>query len=413
MRMQSSVAVPSDSIPSPGYEASANREGVASSAGTPWYCYGVVFAATCIVVGILWDISWHSTIGRDTFWTPAHMVIYLGGTLGGSIGGWLVLQATFFGNAEQRAASVKLWGFRGPIGAWVSIWGSFAMLVSAPFDNWWHDAYGLDVKILSPPHSVLAAGMYFLVFGGLLLLTSVQNRAALRTESVAAAIRPPGSWLFAYAGGVLIAMGAIMVTEHSLPNHQHSASYYLTSSIVYPFYFAMLGRASKLRFPVTIAAGVYFLLSAGMMWILPLFAATPMLAPIYNPVTHMVPPAFPHLLIAPALVIDLLFLGLGRGRGWLRSTVLAVCVATAFLGMFLLVQWNFSKFLLSAGAENWFFAGNRFWSFADQAGPWHQQFWRTDVDPVTLASLGKIWLVALASTTVGLALGNWMSKVKR
>ena len=43
----------------------------------------VTLAATCIILGLLWDISWHSTVGRDTFWTSAHMVIYLGGTLGG------------------------------------------------------------------------------------------------------------------------------------------------------------------------------------------------------------------------------------------------------------------------------------------------------------------------------------------
>ena len=49
----------------------------AKTAALPWYCYAVVLGATSIVVGILWDISWHQTIGRDTFWTPAHMAIYL------------------------------------------------------------------------------------------------------------------------------------------------------------------------------------------------------------------------------------------------------------------------------------------------------------------------------------------------
>ena len=48
---------------------------------------------------------------------------------------------------------VRFWGFRAPLGAWVAIWGAFAMLTSAPFDDWWHNAYGLDVKVLSPPHS--------------------------------------------------------------------------------------------------------------------------------------------------------------------------------------------------------------------------------------------------------------------
>ena len=54
---------------------------------------------------------------------------------------------------------MRFWGFRAPLGAWVCIWGAFAMLTSAPFDDWWHNAYGLDVKILSPPHVVLAAGI--------------------------------------------------------------------------------------------------------------------------------------------------------------------------------------------------------------------------------------------------------------
>src|SRR6185295_2294254 len=117
-----------------------------------------------------WDISWHSTIGRDTFWTPAHMAIYLGGLVGGLCSGWLVLKTTFWGSAAERAASVRLWGLRGPIGAWVSIWGAAAMLTSAPFDDWWHNTYGLDVKILSPPHSILAAGMHHVVVGVVLLV---------------------------------------------------------------------------------------------------------------------------------------------------------------------------------------------------------------------------------------------------
>ena len=33
------------------------------------------------------------------------------------------------------------------------------MLTSAPFDNWWHNAYGLDVKIVSPPHTLLILGI--------------------------------------------------------------------------------------------------------------------------------------------------------------------------------------------------------------------------------------------------------------
>src|ERR1043166_5040435 len=166
---------------------------------TPWYCRAVLFAAACILVGIVWDISWHSTIGRDTFWTPAHMAIYLGGTVGGLVGGWLALKTTFFGTAAERDGSVTLWGMRAPLGAWVSIWGALAMLTSAPFDNWWHNAYGLDVKILSPPHSVLAAGMYHVVVGGWLLVLRLQNRSEGQAQ-------PRGSFFFVAAGGTLLGM---------------------------------------------------------------------------------------------------------------------------------------------------------------------------------------------------------------
>src|SRR5207253_2526196 len=81
-------------------------------------------AATSAKLGIIWDISWHRSIGRDTFWTPAHMAIYLGGVLAGLSCGWLALQTTFAGPPEARAASVRFWGFRAPLGAWLGIWGA-------------------------------------------------------------------------------------------------------------------------------------------------------------------------------------------------------------------------------------------------------------------------------------------------
>src|SRR6185503_14965188 len=149
----------------------------AAAPATPWYCRAMVVAGLFILIGIVWDISWHTVIGRDTFWTPAHICIHLGGTLGGLVSGWLVLRTTFAGTAADKAATIGLWGFRGPLGAWVTIWGALAMLTSAPFDDWWHEAYGVDVKILSPPHTVLALGMWAIMLGALFLILREQNLA--------------------------------------------------------------------------------------------------------------------------------------------------------------------------------------------------------------------------------------------
>ena len=53
------------------------------AAGVPWYVWCAVLGVTSAMIGGQWDISWHRSIGRDTFWTPAHMAIYLCGVLAG------------------------------------------------------------------------------------------------------------------------------------------------------------------------------------------------------------------------------------------------------------------------------------------------------------------------------------------
>src|SRR5436309_5677778 len=181
------MAVPVNSPPPPlvartqgvGPVTAVAHAGPAGSVrAIPWHVWVVLLAATSAIVGVIWDISWHRSIGRDTFWTPAHLAIYLGGILAGGSCGWLVLRTTLAGTPEERAAAVGFWGFRGPLGAWVAIWGAIAMITSAPFDNWWHNAYRLDVKVLSPPHVILAAGCTGIALGALLMVLALQNRAA-------------------------------------------------------------------------------------------------------------------------------------------------------------------------------------------------------------------------------------------
>src|SRR5437660_12296064 len=107
------------------------QTGSAHSEELPRSVYLAVAGLACLPIGVLWDISWHSTIGRDTFWTPAHIVTYIGGLVPRLTCGWLALKTHFFGSGEERTASVQFWGFRAPLGAWVAIWGCFTMLLSA------------------------------------------------------------------------------------------------------------------------------------------------------------------------------------------------------------------------------------------------------------------------------------------
>jgi hypothetical protein len=398
--MQSSVA----SFPANAADEVSSRTKAAS---LPWFVYAVVLGAACIPMGALWDISWHSTIGRDSFWTPAHMLIYLGGALPGFACGWLVFKTSFLATEAERAASVSYFGFRGPLGAWVTIWGAMTMLVSAPFDNWWHDAYGLDVEILSPPHTLLALGMYAVAVGAMLLALSWQNRGGEKIERAAGR-------LFLFAMGVLIVMASIILTEESYPNAQHTGKFYIICSVTYAFYLTLASRASRSRWGATWSATAYMAMVLLMVWGLPLFQSRPLLAPIYIQVDHMVPPVFPFLLIVPAIVMDLVHQRLGKERNFWRDSLLAIALGVTFLAIFIAVQWNFSAFLLkNPDAKNWFFAAGEQWPYFIRPGPWRNEFWNQRNEFLGVSSALIALAFAVGASRSGLALGTWMSKVRR
>jgi hypothetical protein len=105
-------------------------------ARVPAYVWASLASVTCVVGGVYWDLSWHMTIGRDSFWTPAHVAIQLGGILGGGAGAATIFATIFREHAALRGASIRVFGFRGPLGAFFAVWGAAAMVVSAPFDDW-------------------------------------------------------------------------------------------------------------------------------------------------------------------------------------------------------------------------------------------------------------------------------------
>ena len=367
-----------------------------------WHLLAVAFASTSIIVGSIWDISWHRSIGRDSFWTPAHMAIYLGGIVAGLSCGWQVLRTTFAGDARDRAACVSFWGFRGPLGAWVCIWGAFAMLVSAPFDDWWHNAYGLDVEILSPPHVVLAAGIFGIGVGAMLMTLARQNNAPATDR--------PLQRLFVYTGGLVILMVATLFTEYiMLPNGQHAPAFLFASAAIFPFLLVAIARGASSRWGASGAAAAYMGVTLVMIWILQLFPAQPMLAPIMRHVERMVPPSFPILLVAPALVIDYAINRMPAAAGRVRQYLFTIAAGIAAMAALGVVQWYFAEFLLTEHARNFFFAGD-LWGYDTAPGPFQYEFWGRSL---AVADVGWVALVAAASALAGLWWGNWMARVRR
>jgi hypothetical protein len=376
----------------------------ARTAPVPWYIWTCVIAITSASVGGIWDISWHKSIGRDTFWTPPHMLIYLCGILAGISCGYLILSSSFGRSAEARAGSVRIWGFRGPLGAFVCAWGGMAMITSAPFDNWWHDAYGLDVKVLSPPHVLLILGILVIRVGTLLLILGHLSGAegALRARLHA---------LMLYTCTFLLVTSFGVFQEFLLRNYMHSALFYLLLSLGPCFFFAGLYRMSDYRWAGTAVAGIYTLLNLLYVWILPLFPAEPKLGPVYQHVTHFVPPDFPILVIVPAFALDLARPHWRRWNAWAR----AAATAAIFLAAILAVQWPFADFLMTPAARNWFFGSQYFPFFVPSTTDWVRNVF-TQVEPAARQFWTRMgWALALGAlmARAGSSWGAWMRQVRR
>jgi hypothetical protein len=344
------------------------------------------------------------SIGRDTFWTPAHVAIYFCGVLAGISCGYLILSITFGLQSGAQEAAVRIWGFRGPLGAFIAAWGGIAMITSAPFDNWWHNAYGLDVKILSPPHVVLITGILAVKLGTLILILGAMNRAQGK-------LRNRLNWLFLYVGGTVIMQAGVLTAEYTWRGAMHSALFYRVVALAIPIPLVAVSKASGHRWPSTIVAAIYTAFWLGMLWILPLFPAEPKLGPVYQRVAHFIPLPFPLLLIGPAFVLDLLWPRMASWNQWRQ----AFMSGATFLLTFIAVQWPFADFLMSPLSRNRVF-GTHYFGYNDVAGflynpnefvaleKTRSEFW---------IGMAVAFVLAVITTRIGLAWGKWMQQTRR
>jgi hypothetical protein len=398
-------AIPTRSSPPP-----AIVQVSAQTATTPWYIWCGVLAVTSASVGGAWDVSWHRSIGRDTFWTSAHMAIYACGVLAAFICAYLILATTFGQSMQRKAASVNVLGFRAPLGAFIAAWGGIAMLTSAPFDNWWHAAYGLDVKIVSPPHTLLILGIRAVAIGILFLILAAMNRST--TEGVNTGQRSFKALqrLFLYTGGLIVGGQMFFLLEYTWDVHLHSASAYIAMGVALPLVFATLSQASRHRWAATSAALVYTAFAIGEILILPLFPAQPKLGPVYYPVTHMIPAAFPILIFVPALALDLLWHSVRAWKFW----QIALVSGFLFISVLTVVEWPFANFLLSKASQNRFF-GTMYFDYNTRPNSFDllRRFFQPDRGFTLLAGLFRAAIYSSIGTWVGLSFGRWMRSVQR
>ncbi|MGI5499921.1 hypothetical protein [Lentzea sp. CA-135723] len=167
----------------------------------------VVLGGTLLsLIGLTWDIQWHSDVGPDTFFTMPHLFLYAGSAISGLASLAVVLLTTANARREKeidplvggRAVGVFGRTFSAPVGYLVSGIGAALFLVYGLWDQWWHGLYGFDAVIDSPPHI------------GLLLSISITMVGAVMIFAVA---RDQGWGVYGVAGaaGTLLAFSMVTV----------------------------------------------------------------------------------------------------------------------------------------------------------------------------------------------------------
>ena len=126
------------------------------------------------VIGFYWDVAWHVDNGRDNeLFTPSHVMILVG--LGGLI--YAAAIATLFASLEKADVGLKAGPLRVPWSAVLLASLGLGGVAAFPLDAMWHDAYGVDVTLWSPPHIQLVAGGSLATIA-LWLMASEGRRAA-------------------------------------------------------------------------------------------------------------------------------------------------------------------------------------------------------------------------------------------
>jgi hypothetical protein len=251
-----------------------------------------------------WDVSWHRIYGRDTFWSTPHLFIYTGVTMWGIAA--LVATATAMRGRPIRGRALVIGPLRAELGLALVGVGALVTIAAGPFDNFWHSFYGRDVDIWSPPH------LFGIVGGaiGLLGWVSAYGRGVLPVgEAVRRVLR-----LMTF--GNLCAVCIFAMNFYYISAIAREAFFYpLLVAALVPLALGIAASATPGRWAATTAALAYTTIALGGYVLLA--------------GTGWRPPAFPPLVVAGALAIDLLR---GWGRRWAHPLALGLGFTLAFVG---------------------------------------------------------------------------------
>jgi hypothetical protein len=269
-------------------------------AGLPLAVWLAVAATWVALLGAVWDVSWHRTLGRDTFWSAPHLLLYAG------VSGGLVAALVGVGTAERGGPGLRLGRYT--LSTWytLALIGNAAVVLTAPVDDLWHRLYGRDVDIWSAPHLLALVASSLATIGWITAIQPWLVRATGWERQVCRAV------YYFFLALLLYTAWFGLNWYHMVAATRDALTYpSLVGLLLLPTLLAA-SLADRHGWPATMAALAFMALAA---------------LPIVG---------FGALLIVPALALDALTRGGGtRGIGAARLALPGIAFALLFLG----VEW--------------------------------------------------------------------------
>lgn len=126
---------------------------------TRYLPFVLILLAFSTIFGAVWDIWSHVMGFVESFWTPSHAVIYISVALTGLLVLYVVIdQSVKIGSfSPKRIPNAKGYALSGT--------GSLFQLLAGVSDEIYHDIFGFDVTMWSPPHVAVVFGAVLTMLG--------------------------------------------------------------------------------------------------------------------------------------------------------------------------------------------------------------------------------------------------------
>ncbi|WP_329052818.1 hypothetical protein OG738_09070 [Amycolatopsis sp. NBC_01488] len=322
---------------------------VAKQARTGLLPANVVLGGSLLsLVGLTWDIQWHSDVGPDTFFTLPHLFLYAGSAVVGLASLAVVLLTTAARRAgrpvDQRVGGrvVNVFGktFAAPLGYLVSGVGAATFLLYGLWDQWWHGLYGFDAVIDSPPHIGLLLSITVSLIGTTAVFAAAREYRWGRIGTLA-------SLTVLLTFGPVLALGLQQVPDDYADAVSVGCSMMVVLLVtVGAGFLRRPGGAVGTAAMVAVVQGIFWWFSP---WAAKAYADLVDL-PLRDAISGVpeMPSLTPLALVPVAALMELAYFA-GRRRGWRagRVSVVAGGIAGALIGLSLPVQ----RVLLYTGAH--------------------------------------------------------------